>query len=75
MLTDYGVHLQGYVDIDPRKIDRRTPEGPVWAPAELPPPEEVFVLAYVGSRGAREKIRGELTGRRYVEGRDFLCCA
>ena len=75
MLTDYGVRVQGYVDIDPRKMGRDTPEGRVRAPAELPPPGEVFVLAYVGSRGAREKIRDELTGKRYVEGRDFFCCA
>jgi hypothetical protein len=48
---------------------------PVIAPAELPPPTDIFVLGYVSSRGARDLIRAALRARGYVEGRDFLMCA
>lgn len=75
MLLDHGIRLRGYVDIDPRKIGRAMADGAVLAPAELPSPAEAFVLVYVGSRGARPKIRRSLTAKGYVEGRDFLCCA
>ena len=48
---------------------------PVLSPDTLPPREHAFVLGYVARRGAREFIRGCLTARGYVEGRDFLMCA
>jgi len=70
-----GVRVAGYLDIDRKKIGRLVGGLPVIAPAELPPPGEIFVLAYVASRGAREWERAALTERGYAEGRDFLMCA
>lgn len=72
-----GVGIAGYVDVDPAKL---TPAiggrgRPVVSPGALPPPGRAFVLAYVGSRGARELIARELLARGYAEGRDFLLCA
>ncbi len=75
MLTVHGITIAAYIDIDPRKIGRALHGRPVLAPDELPPAGEVFVLSYVGSRGARERIRGALVERGYVEERDFVCCA
>lgn len=77
LLTSHGVRIAGYIDVDARKA---TPAlggtgAPVIGPAQLPAPGEIFVLAYVAARGARELTRGELTRRGYVEGQDFLMCA
>jgi len=70
-----GCGIDGYVDIDPRKIGRKLAGRPVLAPAELPRPEEALVLGYVASRGARELNRGMLVKFGYTEGRDFFMCA
>ena len=74
-LGAHGVRVAGYIDIDPRKIGRKAGGLPVIAPAELPPPGEIFVLGYVASRGARELERAALAAIGYAEGRDFLMCA
>ncbi|AOS43465.1 Putative glycosyltransferase EpsE [Lacunisphaera limnophila] len=72
MLTEHGVRIVGYVDIDPRKTGNRVGGVPVIGPEALPPPGSIFVLGYVGKRGARETTRAALTQRGYREGRDFL---
>jgi len=69
------VRLAGYVDVDPRKIGGRAGGLLVIAPAALPPAAGCFVLVGVGTRGAREIIRAELTAQGRVEGRDFLLAA
>lgn len=72
-----GVTIAGYVDVDPKKWTRALGGTgvAVEGPAALSGPEEIFVLGYVGTRGARELIRGELRAKGFVEGRDFLMCA
>jgi glycosyltransferase involved in cell wall biosynthesis len=76
-LEEHGVTIAGYIDVDTKKTTHALggTGRPVIPPAGLPPPGEIFVLGYVASRGARELVRQELTGRGYVEGRDFLMCA
>ncbi len=74
-LFDLGLRVQSWVDIDPRKIGQRVTGAPVLAPDELPPPGETFVLAAVGSRGARELIADRLTAKGYILGRDWIACA
>lgn len=76
-LEGHGVRIAGYVDVDPKKATRALGGRgvPVLTPADLPAPEDVFVLGYVSSRGARDLIRAELRRRGHVEGRDFLMCA
>ncbi|HVS54430.1 MAG TPA: glycosyltransferase family 2 protein [Opitutaceae bacterium] len=76
-LEKFGVRIAGCVDVDAKKA---TPAiggtgVPVVTPREIPPPETIFVLGFVSSRGARELIRGELRERGFAEGRDFLMCA
>jgi glycosyltransferase involved in cell wall biosynthesis len=77
VLEMHGVKIAGYIDVDAKKITPALGGSgvPVIAPAQLPPPGEIFVLGYVSSRGAREVIRDELRARGYGEGRDFLMCA
>ena len=41
----------------------------------LPPPGGVFVVAAVGTPGARDDIRTKLLPRGYTEGTDFLFLA
>lgn len=74
-LRAQGIAVAGYIDVDAKKTGRRVGGVPVVSPRELPPAGESFILGYVGVRGAREFIRGQLTGRGRVEGRDFLMCA
>jgi cellulose synthase/poly-beta-1,6-N-acetylglucosamine synthase-like glycosyltransferase len=76
-LERHGLRIAGYIDVDLKKCTRALggTEVPVIAPADLPPPDGVFVLGYVASRGARDLVRADLLRRGYVEGRDFLMCA
>lgn len=74
-LTELGVRVKAYIDIDPRKIGHRIGGAPVLGPEELPAPGECFVVQYVGSRGAREDVEQRLQQKGYRRGRDYLPCA
>jgi glycosyltransferase involved in cell wall biosynthesis len=74
-LVAHGLRIAGYIDIDARKTGKTVGGVPVIPPEGLPPPGLVFVLGYVGKRGARDDIRGRLARRGWVEGRDYLMCA
>ena len=65
----------GFIDIDPRKIGRHIQGRPVISAEHLPPIEQSIIASYVGTRGAREKIRAELLATGRLEGRDFWLCA
>jgi len=76
-LEEHGLKIRAYIDVDAKKT---TPDlggtgVPVIGVREIPAPRDAFVLGYVGARGARESIRGELRARGYREGMDFLMCA
>ncbi|MBI2511617.1 MAG: glycosyltransferase [Opitutae bacterium] len=74
-LAGHGVTIAGYIDIDAKKTGKKVGGVPVVAPADLPPREQNFVLGYVGVRGARDYIRGQLLATGRAEGRNFLMCA
>ncbi len=74
-LTDLGVRVEAYVDIAPRKIGQRISEVDVIGPEGLPDPSRCFVLAWVGSRGARELIERELCRQQRRRGAHYLPCA
>jgi len=74
-LTEHGVSIVGYVDVDAKKIGGSIDGCPVVGPGAHPDPSEAFVLGYVSSRGARDLIRQALVQRGYVEGESFLMCA
>jgi glycosyltransferase involved in cell wall biosynthesis len=75
LLEQFGYSIKFYVDINPKKIGQHIHGVPVIAPEELPNMPDIPLLAYVGSRGARDAIRGRLNGTRYVEGENFWCVA
>ena len=74
-LTDHGVTIRAYVDIDPRKIGNTIAGRPVLAEEQVPEAGSCFVLSYVAARGARDDIRARLGRRGYSEGTDFLAAA
>ena len=75
-LLDHGIRFRAHVDIDPGRIGQSIAGCPVWAPEQLPPPSvQVFVLNFVGSRGARELIQARLLAAGYRLGVHFLHCA
>jgi glycosyltransferase involved in cell wall biosynthesis len=76
-LEAFGLQIAGYVDIDPKKTDRKVggTGKPVVSADKLPNPKNAFILTYVANRGARELIRARLRIAGYVEGQDFLVCA
>ncbi|MBT8045022.1 MAG: glycosyltransferase family 2 protein, partial [Verrucomicrobiae bacterium] len=65
----------GFIDIDPRKIGNKLHGRPVVSPDHLPPAKQAVIVSYVGTRGARDKIRGELVANGRIEGTDFWICA
>ncbi len=74
-LTELGVQIRAYVDIDPRKIGYTIDGAPVIWPEDLPAPHECFVLGWVGSRGAREDIETRLQARGFQRGLHYIPCA
>jgi glycosyltransferase involved in cell wall biosynthesis len=76
-LIQAGARLEGWIDIDPRKVNRRHAGLPVHPPDFLCAPASArpFVLAYVGSWDARETIAGWLNKNRFEEEKDYLLCA
>lgn len=63
-----------FVDVNPRKIGMQIDGAPVVAVEEVGPPRGHLVAA-VGAKGAREKIREFLRVAGWAEGRDFTCAA
>lgn len=69
-----GVPVEGFIDIDPKKIGRTVRDRPVHPPEHLTRSSS-FVLGCVGKRGARYDIRRELVAMGFLERRDFLLSA
>lgn len=74
-LRRQGRPAAAFVDLDPAKIGQRIHGAPVWSPAELRRRRAPYVLAAVGSPGARSEIREALSsmGRRELD--DFRALA
>jgi glycosyltransferase involved in cell wall biosynthesis len=72
LLLDRGVRASAWVDIDPRKIGRMIWGLPVHSPDWLRRESRPFVLVYVTTHGARERVAQALERWGYHAGRDFL---
>lgn len=74
-LLRQGVAVTAFVDLDPRKVGQTVHGAPVLDPERFAPRRRAYVLAAVGSPGAREEIRAalEAMGRRELE--DFRAVA
>lgn len=73
-LEVYGVFARRFVDIDPRRIGGVARGVPIVDRTSLSL-ERDFVLAAVGSRGARLEIRQWLTAAGWVEGQTWVAAA
>ncbi len=71
-LIQRGHKPVAYVDIDPRKCGNRIRGVPVVPPEWLNREDRPFVLSYVASHGAPERIAGQLQSMGYRRGRDYL---
>ena len=67
--------VTGFIDVDASKRGRHRDGREVRLADDLPERSGSFILAGVGSRGARERIHAHLTRRGWEEGRDFLLVA
>ncbi|XPV76921.1 MAG: glycosyltransferase [Desulfovibrio sp.] len=75
MLLTNGVDIQAYIDVDPKKIGQIIHGRPVIGRKDIPPKGEVFILSYVGNRGAREEIAEFLDGAGYEVAKDYMLVA
>jgi len=73
-LSEQGLAIDAYIDIDPHKIGQNISGIPVWSPEDIIG-KSGFVVAMVGSWGAREKIRRWLKESGRKEGEHFLLAA
>lgn len=75
-VVEAGGRLEGFVDIDPRKVGQKIHGVPVLhRMAGLSQRGKVFGLAAVGRPGAREALREVLIEAGWVDGEDFRCVA
>ncbi len=74
-LTDEGVRVTRFFDIDPRKIGQQVYGAPVRHVGEIGRFREEYLLVSVGAPGARSLIRDQLASGGFHEPRDFRCVA
>ena len=72
-LRRLGVPIRHLVDIAPTKVGRRMIGLDVKESGVLERKTDAFVVAAVGIKGARSRIREALRGWSYEEGADFVC--
>lgn len=70
-----GARVEGFFDIDRRKIGGRKRGRPVWPASALQRAADRMIVAAVGARGARADIRATLNRAGRREGDDYLCAA
>ncbi len=75
LLAAHGIRIDGYIDLDPRSIGQVIHGRPVLSSERMPPPGEVFVVSYVGKRGARNGIRARLDQAGYEELKNYIMAA
>ena len=74
-LEEQGVTIEGYYDVDPRKVGDPQTGLVVKNYQDLPTPGEIFLLNMVSARGVRIQIQKYLHDRGCKEGEDFLLSA
>ena len=77
-LQRQGIPVAAFVDLDPRKIGQEIHGAPVLAPEGVEPlvrDSDPYVLAAVGSPGAREEIREALDAMNLIEIDDYRICS
>ena len=74
ILSEAGIGVHAWLDVDPRKIGRQLHGAPVLATDQVTA-NGVKMLMTVGARGAREVVRRSSAQAGFVEGKDSVCVA
>jgi len=74
ILSEAGIGVHAWLDVDPRKIGRQLHGAPVLATGQVTA-NGVKMLMTVGARGAREVVRRSSAQAGFVEGKDSVCVA
>ncbi len=72
-LSDAGLVVHNFFDIDPRKIGQEIYGVPVRDAREAPRYRGPYLLVAVGAAGARALIRDELSAAGWREPEDYRC--
>ena len=72
ILTESGVKVSLWVDVDPKKRGRTLHGAKIVSPDEILP-AGAKMLVTVGTRGARAGIRNWASSAGFTEGKDFIC--
>ena len=72
LLLDKEIEVAGWIDVDRKKIGRPLHGAMVIGPKQIPA-EPPLILACVGAKGARQKIKDFCQFRELTEGKDYLC--
>jgi glycosyltransferase involved in cell wall biosynthesis len=76
LLRAHGVAVEGFVDVNPKKIGHRLEGLSVISPQSLGGPAgHAHLLCAAGSKGARAELRTFLGERGWSEGEHFTCVA
>ena len=75
LLAVEGVAVAGFLEVHPRRIGGQKRGRPVWPVERLEREPSAFVLAAVGSAGARPRIRAFMERLGRDEGEDYLFVA
>lgn len=74
-LSNYGLRIDRFFDIDPKKIGSPRRSIQVSFIDEIPPPGDTFLLVLVGARSARNAITCFLERKEYSLGKDYIFLA
>jgi glycosyltransferase involved in cell wall biosynthesis len=74
-LQDAGHAIAAFVDLDPRKIGQQVHGAPVVGPEAINDYRGAFVVAAVGSEGARDEIRATLSAAGWREPEEWCAVA
>ena len=72
LLTGLGIRIRAYVDISPSRIGQSIHGIPVLGPADLPRPDQAFIVAGVARRDAHDYILARLRERGYAVGANAI---
>lgn len=75
LLTEHGIDIARWLEVDPDKIGQTASGRPVCSWAEIGSPDGEFLVSFVGSRGAGSRIGRELAEKGWVPGIHYLLAA
>ena len=75
LLTEHGISVSSWIEVDPRKIGRVLHGSPVKGIESLSTLSGVKILVAIGVHGARDQFRSLALPLGLTEGLDFICVA